>query len=412
MSNFFYSDISKVQSISWEDLLVDLASTTSYSKYCFEADYYEIFKRIIVSALIGKEIVLLDSDFTEREVESLTGEPFSRITNPINYEIIKIEVSSKEELISRVLSVKDPWSLTLFTSGTTGQPRKVTHSFESITRNVKIKDHMSFNVWGFAYSATHMAGIQVFFQALLNGNHIVRIFNLSKAEIYESIDAINITHISATPTFLRMLLPEKAIHPSVCVVTSGGEKYDSNLADSLKTVFPNASYKNIYASTEAGSLLASDGNHFRIPQKWINLIKIQDDELIIHKTLLGDPNITAGDWYLTGDVVRYLDKEAGLFEFISRKNEMINIGGYKVNPVEVEQELRVIDGITQSRVYAKRNSVLGNILCCEIMVSQSYVDETYVRNQLARTLQEYKIPRIVKITDMISVGRTGKTSRL
>jgi acyl-coenzyme A synthetase/AMP-(fatty) acid ligase len=209
-----------------------------------------------------------------------------------------------------------------------------------------------------------------------------------------------------------MLLPEKAIHPSVCVVTSGGEKYDSNLADSLKTVFPNASFKNIYASTEAGSLLASDGNYFRIPQKWMNLIKIQDDELIIHKSLLGDPNITAGEWYLTGDVVRYLDKDAGLFEFISRKNEMINIGGYKVNPVEVEQELRFIDGIMQSRVYAKRNSVLGNILCCEIIVSQSYVDETYVRNQLARTLQEYKIPRIVKITDMISVGRTGKTSRL
>jgi acyl-coenzyme A synthetase/AMP-(fatty) acid ligase len=271
---------------------------------------------------------------------------------------------------------------------------------------------MSSNVWGFAYNATHMAGVQVFLQAIMNGNHLVQLFKIPKVDIYNSIDTYRVTNVSATPTYLRLLLPKNTVHPTVSRVTSGGEKFDSELSSALKLVFPNALFRNIYASTEAGSLFTSEGNSFKIPTEWRDLVKIENNELVIHKSLLGDEEIANGEWYRTGDIVQFIDTERMLFEFVSRKNEMINIGGYKVNPIEVEEELRAIDGIELARVFSKKSTIIGNILCCEITTSQDYVDETYVRMQLSNKLQDYKIPRLVKITDTIRTGRTGKTSRI
>ena len=66
--------------------------------------------------------------------------------------------------------------LIMFTSGTTGVPKSIEHSMESLTRNIKIDTKFLNNVWGFAYNPTHMAGIQVFFQAFFNKNTIVKIF--------------------------------------------------------------------------------------------------------------------------------------------------------------------------------------------------------------------------------------------
>ncbi len=105
------------------------------------------------------------------------------------------------ELIEKLRNISDDWKVTLYTSGTTGIPKKVTHNFNSITRFVKISERNTNSIWGFAYNPTHMAGIQVFFQALLNGNAIVRLFGLSANEIHREINENFITHISATPTF-------------------------------------------------------------------------------------------------------------------------------------------------------------------------------------------------------------------
>ena len=55
------------------------------------------------------------------------------------------------------------------------------------------------------------------------------------------------------------------------------------------------------------------------------------------------------------------------FRFKNRKNDSINVGGYKVNPVEVEDALLDLDSVIFARVYSKPNSVVGNIICCDII---------------------------------------------
>jgi acyl-coenzyme A synthetase/AMP-(fatty) acid ligase len=407
----FYYDISKNQEITWEKLLDDLNNTSEYNPYCYQQDFYLVFKHIILSLLLEKDIILLDSDFTDDEIQKLTG---SININKNNVPIIdseKLFLENKTDLINRIKGVGPNWSITLFTSGTTGIPKKVVHTYQSITRYVKISENNKANVWGFAYNPTHMAGIQVFFQALLNGNPIIRLFGLSKEQIFNSIDKFSITNISATPTFYRLLLPDKANFKSVKRITSGGEKFDEKTAEQLKQIFPNAKFTNVYASTEAGTLFAANGNNFSIKPEMQSFIQIQDNELLIHKSLMGKSEFSDSEWYHTGDIVKIVSEDPLQFQFVSRKNEMINVGGYKVNPGEVEEIIRNIEGIQDVRVFAKSNSVLGNIICCEVVKTSDEIDEVFIRSFLQSKLQEFKIPRIIKFVDSISTTRTGKIKR-
>lgn len=403
----FFTDQSQNIQISFEQLVEDINSSTAFSKYFQSSDYYEVFKTILLSLVHDKEICLLDADFSDNEVETLIGDSDRG-------ELVELTPSTFESFNQLLECIKksDDWKLSIFTSGTTGLPKKISHTYKSLTRNCKVSENHSANVWGFAYNPTHMAGLQVFFQALLNGNTIVRLFNLDRNQIFQSINANSITNISATPTFYRLLLPTDQTLNSVKRLTSGGEKFDSKLNGYLKDLFPKSKLLNVYASTEAGSIFAAEGDEFYIREKYKDLVKFELGELYLHKTLLGEgaEQKLIGDWYPTNDLVEILDKNPIRFKFLSRKNEMINVGGYKVNPNEVEDILLAYKGVNDARIYGKSNSVLGNIICAEI-VSAGDLKVPEIRSYLADKLQEFKIPRLINFVDRIEKTRTGKKKR-
>ena len=197
-------------------------------------------------------------------------------------------------------------------------------------------------------------------------------------------------------------------------MTLGGEKSDRQLYDSIGCIFPNAKINNVYASTEAGSLFAARGDAFRIPPELKDKFKVVDGELLIHRSLLGysENFVFTDDSYSSGDLVEWVDETAGLFRFKSRRNELINVGGYKVNPNEVEKEITAVAGVLQAVVYGKVNSVLGNVLCAEVVKAQDCaITETDLRRYLAGRLQDFKIPRRIKFVDKLSLTRTGKLKR-
>jgi len=91
---------------------------------------------------------------------------------------------------------------------------------------------------------------------------------------------------------------------------------------------------------------------------------------------------------------------------------MINVGGYKVNPLEVEDAIFELPGVRNVRVYSKSNSVLGNIICCEIVCDKNTtLNEASIRTFLQSKIQEFKIPRIIRFVNEISKTRTGKIKR-
>lgn len=248
----------------------------------------------------------------------------------------------------------------------------------------------------------------------MNQNFLVNVFNKSRAEVYELIENESVTHVSATPTFYRLLLPFEKAYQTVLRVTLGGEKSDKKLYDSIEKIFPNAKINNVYASTEAGTLFAAKGDCFQIPVAICDKFLIQEEELLIHKSLLGQSESFKfdGDYYHSGDLIEWVDETTGLFRFKSRKNELINVGGYKVNPGETEKAILEIDGVQQALVYGKANSILGNVLCAEVqLVEGSTLTELEIRTHLKEQLQDFKIPRRIKFVESFSLTRTGKIKR-
>ena len=406
-SGIFLLDFTK--SVSYQTLLADLNSAKFFPLYLKTDSIYDCFLQILVATLSEKEIVLLDSDFTDSEIASLTN-----LQNG-EYREMKIarayaDLKSVDELIERLDNIKNA-QITFFTSGTTGRPKKVSHRLQSITRFVKRESRHTSDIWGFAYNPTHIAGVQVFFQALLNKNKIVRLFGLSIDEIFDTIEKEKITHISATPTFYRMLILRSVSFDFVKRITSGGEKFDKKTSSLLAKIFPNAKITNVYASTEVGTLFASQDDIFVVKDEVKNLIKIVDNELLLHESLLGQTADLSrtGQWYETGDLVEVIAENPLSIKFVSRQGEMINVGGYKVNPSEVEDTILSLESVSQVRVFGKKNSVLGNVICAEVVAKS--LDEKSIRDYLKTRLQEFKIPRIIKFVEDIKLTRTLKTSR-
>lgn len=174
---------------------------------------------ISASLLSGIPITLLDSDLSETEIQNLCGK--RDLYAPKHIRIP--EFHSFGEFLNAIKSGENTWICTLFSSGTTGRPKRIDHSLKSLARHVKISPKHSGDIWGFAYNPTHIAGLQVFFQAVFNANTIVRLFGLSANSLLKTIEGESVTHISATPTFFRMLPDSTNAIPQVRAITSGGE---------------------------------------------------------------------------------------------------------------------------------------------------------------------------------------------
>ncbi len=393
---------------SYDNLLDKINNLDSFYPAFQNKNLFDFFANLIAALVNDKSVTLVDSDFSQQEIENI-GINEVNTPEPINNK----KFSSIDELITKVKHSSS--NISIYTSGTTGQPKRVEHSYQNLSRAVKIGQKFEGNIWGFAYNPTHMAGLQVFFQAFENQNELINIFNLPREAVYKAISDCRITHISATPTFYRLLLPYERQYDSVVRITLGGEKSEKKLYDSILSIFPNAKITNVYASTEAGTLFAAKGSDFIIPENIRSKFKVIDDELFIHKSLIGTSTSLklVDDYYPSGDLIEWIDEDKGLFKFKSRKNELINVGGYKVNPQEVEEIIRDIPGIKDVHVFGKQNSVIGNILCADIVKDDTNnISETNIRQLLSAQLQDFKIPRRIKFKDALDMTRTGKMKRI
>jgi acyl-CoA synthetase (AMP-forming)/AMP-acid ligase II len=317
-------------------------------------------------------------------------------------------VDSIEDLIEKIKL--NNFSIDLFTSGTTGLIKKINHNLNSLTKNIVIKDEFKSVIWGLSYHPSKMASYQVIFQSIFNQSTLVNLFDYNFDQKSLMINNFNVTHISGTPTFYRMLISNGIIFNGVKQITLGGEGCDSNLITKLKINFPNAKIKNIYASTEAASLLISDSDLFSIPEKYKNVIKIKNNLLYIHNTLLGQVDSTSleGEWFNTMDIVEFVDPNE--FRFIGRKNTEINVSGYKVNPFHVENVINSLDYVNLCKIYPKKNSVVGNILCCDLVLNKN-ITKNMIKNNLLDRLEKYEIPVIFNIVESIEFNENIKINR-
>lgn len=265
----------------------------------------------------------------------------------------------------------------LSTSGTTGKAKTTFHTLTRLLAAVRNRQTNSKNVWLLTYEPASYAGIQVILTAAVNGAKLLapkRSISSMAASVLQGC-----THISATPSFWRALmaaLPNN-ISLSLEAITLGGEPSTQDLLDALKSRFPNAAIRHIYASTEAGVGFTVNDGLAGFPSSWLNdgvsnvQLRIRDNELQIRteRGMLGyvceatDP--FKGGWLQTGDLVEIKDDRVF---FQGRSDNLVNIGGAKVLPEKIEAILMGISDVIDIAVYGRPNPILGNLLIAEVCV--------------------------------------------
>lgn len=222
---------------SYQDLLEGIDGKDSYVPMMRTKDLFYFYTNMIRALVSNYPLVLIDADINASEIDGIDESEVNKAS--------PVKAVNFQRMTDVLDAVKQSSStITIFTSGTTGQPKKVIHTISSLTRAVRIGDKYKGQVWGFAYNPTHMAGLQVFFQGFYNLNAFINVFGKSRNDVLSLIDNWKVTHISATPTFYRLLLPYEKPYTSVVRATLGGEKSDEALYANVKKVFPNAKITN------------------------------------------------------------------------------------------------------------------------------------------------------------------------
>lgn len=406
MADLFLFDIKYNLYKTYDELLGDIKSRNQYFKLVKTNDLYEIFVNTILSLLNNQNVLLIDPEMDGKNSFEISDDTKCENKNGKDF-------NSIEDVIYFLLN-GSLGSITLLTSGTTGEPKRVTHQIHNILRDTKVSQRYENDIWGFCYNPTHIAGILVFFQAFLNKNSIINLYKLSKGEILRLLDEFKITHLSATSTFYRLLLPIEKKYLSIVSITNGGEKFDPNLFDRLRDAFPNAKFVNIYASTEAGAILKSKDDIFEIKDEYVDYVKIENNELFISEKILGkskELNIENG-WYNTGDIIEIISVNPLRFKIIGRKEDIVNVGGEKVSIIEVEEIINSHPLVKNCRVYAIRNSVVGNVLGADIQLIDNKLTENELVTFLSEKLPRYKIPKFINFVKELKLTRTGKLKRI
>ncbi|MGH6675782.1 MAG: class I adenylate-forming enzyme family protein, partial [Xanthobacteraceae bacterium] len=319
----------------------------------------------------------------------------------------------------------------LLTSGTTGVPKMVAHNLRGLTAAIAPRSDTLPVVWGTFYDMRRYGGLQIFLRAVLGGASLV----LSSAgepvaDHLVRLARHGITHLSGTPSHWRRALmsPELGkIAPRY--VRLSGEIADQAILDALRAAFPQAAIGHAYASTEAGVGFSVDDALAGFPAAYLDGprghvdIKLVDGSLRIRSSgaasrYVGAQRATLLDseaFVDTGDMV---ERRGDRYFFVGRKGGIINIGGLKVHPEEVEAIINRHPKVRMSLVRPKRSPFTGAIVIADVVLKAACTradDEAGVKDEILDlcrgALPRHKVPVAISLVPALAVAATGKLAR-
>jgi acyl-coenzyme A synthetase/AMP-(fatty) acid ligase len=322
----------------------------------------------------------------------------------------------------------------LLSSGTSGKPKMVRHDLPSLTAAIQSRaTKLNEIIWGTFYDIRRYGGLQIFLRAVLGtGSLILSSVDEIPADYLARLAARGATHVSGTPSHWRSALWSPAITKiSPRYVRLSGEIATQGVLDNLRAAFPNAGLSHAFASTEAGvGFTVTDGlEGFPadvVGQRDDVTIKIENGSLRIRSPGNAFDYIDAdetvirdGDGFVdTGDIVELRGQR---FYFLGRTNGVINVGGLKVHPEEVEGVINRHPKVEASLVRPKKNPILGSVVVADVTLKPGIdrdADSERIRQLKQEIMQfcstslaQHKVPMMINLVSELSPASTGKMVR-
>ena len=318
----------------------------------------------------------------------------------------------------------------LLTSGTTGAPKLVRHDVASLS--APIRPSAQAPVWGTFYDIRRYGGLQIFFRAVVGGGSLIlSSAGESVADHLHRLASHQVTHLSGTPSHWRRSLMSPAIRAiAPGYVRLSGEIADQPILDNLRAFFPHAGVGHAYASTEAGvAFEVNDGlagfpaDFVRVGQGGVD-IKIEDGSLRLRSVRTAScyvgrdaPALLDPDGFVdTGDMV---ELRGDRYHFVGRKGGIINVGGQKVHPEEVEAAINRHPAVWASLVRARKSPITGAIVAADVVLKDVSSREDGAIAQTEReiialcrqNIAPHKVPAVIRFVPSLNVSESGKLLR-
>jgi long-chain acyl-CoA synthetase len=325
-------------------------------------------------------------------------------------------------LLRRLAAAAEP-GLVLFTSGSTGEPKAALHSFPRLLEKYKTR-RPSLRTLTFLL-LDHIGGINTLFHILSNTGVIVTVAERSPDAICAAIERHRVELLPTTPTFLNLLLlseaPGRHDLSSLRQITYGTEPMPESTLARLLAALPGVRLSQTYGLSELGILRArsksSDSLWVRLGGEGVET-EIRDGILWIRaaSAMLGYLNAASPfdseGWFNTEDEVL---ADGEYFRIRGRRSEIVNVGGEKVYPAEVESVLLQIPNVRDAVVLGQPNPITGQIVVAYLNLKEPEPLDSVrrrVREGCRDLLPAFKIPARIEIVDEEQYSVRFKKNRL
>ena len=337
----------------------------------------------------------------------------------------EIESSSSKHQYIEKLASEGRSGLVLFSSGSTGEPKAMLHDLDTLMegyRGRKVKDINTLIFLTF----DHIGGIDTMLRILSIGGTITIPASRQPEEVSGLVEKYRVNVLPSSPTFLNLLLlsglHQKYDLSSLKIIAFGAEPMPKSLLLRLRELFPDIELQQKFGTSETNAIRVKSRSNDSLFMKL-------DDPNLEHKVIDGElwlksktqvlgylnasmESFTEDGWFKTGDLVESADD--GYIKIIGRNKEVINVGGEKVLPSEVESVLLEMDEFSDVMVYAEENQITGQSVAVEV-VPRREIDKREAKKAIRKfckgKLINYKIPTKITIVDQTNYGDRFKKIR-
>ena len=341
------------------------------------------------------DIARVEFAFIINENDDITTEKFSQISDNEYYKLIR---------------EKEHPGLVLFTSGTTGEPKAAVHDFLALLEKFKLRRKALWTLNFLLFD--HWGGLNTMFHILSNGGVVITTIDRNPENICKLIEKYKIELLLASPTFLNLMLLSGGNKnydlSSLKIISYGTEPMPESTLKRLNKVFPDVNLYQTYGLIELGVMSSKSKKDDSL---WVKVVgkgyKTRIVDGILHikakSAMLGYLNasspFTDDGWFITGDEVL---QKGNYIKILGRKSEIINVGGEKVYPQEVENVIQEMDNVAEVTVYGEKNSIIGNIVCAKIRLETNENKKQFiikVKEFCRNKLETFKLPVKVLLSD-------------
>lgn len=334
---------------------------------------------------------------------------------------VQLDPGDRPDLLSR-LAERGHGGVVVFSSGTTGRAKAGLFDFATLCERYRAP-RRGWRTLLFL-QLDHLGGLHTMLHALAHGGALVIADDRGPDAVCRAIERHRVELLPATPTFLRMLVMSEAWRrhdlSSLRLVTYGTEPMPPTTLGELARLFPEVRFKQTYGLSELGVLptrskapgslwleLGGMGCETRIVD---NVLWVRSDTAMLGYLNAPSP-FDAEGWYNTDDAV---ETDGRYLRILGRTSDLINVGGQKVYPAEVENVLLEMDNVREATVWGRPSPVTGQIVAARLTLARpEEIDalETRLHGFCRGRLAPHKVPLHVEIAQGDQHGRRFKKVR-